>query len=315
MLMFQTTTAQAVGQATGNVTGVFANMGDKIIAALPNILTALIVFVIFYIVARVGKGLIALAAPRVRADTGVVLLLSRIYFYGVLILGLLTALPLTGLDVSALVAGIGLTGFALGFALKDVLSNLLAGIMLLMYRPFNIGDHIKMLEHEGVIQTIRMRDTVLRAYDGRLIIIPNTKLITEVVVNNSSIELAQEKIRASVDAEVDPTKTRDVMRRALDAATLNSSANNEGKQQVEAMVSLTKSDAQHHALEGCFWYDPRRTNTIAIKREVRECLLAAFAQSGINATILDDAKLPVVMEKPAEDSGGEKQVERPVLAE
>jgi hypothetical protein len=89
------------------------------------------------------------------------------------------------MNVSALVTGLGLTGFALGFALKDVLSNLLSGIMLLLYRPFNIGDHIRMGEYEGTIETIRMRDTLVRAADGRLIVIPNTKLITEVVVNNT----------------------------------------------------------------------------------------------------------------------------------
>jgi len=66
-----------------------------------------------------------------------------------------------------------------------VLSNLLSGIMLLLYRPFNIGDQIRMGEYEGIIETIRMRDTLVRAPDGRLIVIPNTKLITEVVVNNT----------------------------------------------------------------------------------------------------------------------------------
>jgi small conductance mechanosensitive channel len=113
----------------------------------------------------------------------VVLLMSRVYYYGVLVFSVVTALGAGGLNVSALVTGLGLTGFALGFALKDVLSNFLSGIMLLLYRPFNIGDRIRMGEFEGTIQTIRIRDTLVHAADGRLIIIPNTKLITEVVVN------------------------------------------------------------------------------------------------------------------------------------
>ncbi|MGH9902826.1 MAG: mechanosensitive ion channel family protein, partial [Pyrinomonadaceae bacterium] len=132
---------------------------------LVNIINCLFVFAVFIVVAWVGKRVIAHAAPRVKADTGAVLLLSRVYYYGILIFGLLTALPATGLDVSALIAGLGLTGFALGFALKDVLSNLVAGIMLLLYRPFRIGDQIKMGEFEGTIVTIRMRDTLVRAYD------------------------------------------------------------------------------------------------------------------------------------------------------
>ncbi|HZH33110.1 MAG TPA: mechanosensitive ion channel family protein [Pyrinomonadaceae bacterium] len=165
------------------LTEVFAELHDSLLRALPGMFRGVLVFLIFWLVAGVGRRFIALTAPRVRADTGVVLLLSRIYYYGILIFGIITALQAGGLNVTALVTGLGLTGFALGFALKDVLSNLLSGIMLLLYRPFHIGDEIRMGEYEGRIETIRMRDTLVRAPDGRLIVIPNTKLITEVVVN------------------------------------------------------------------------------------------------------------------------------------
>jgi small-conductance mechanosensitive channel len=167
------------------LTDVFTELHGSLLKALPGMFRGVLVFLVFWIVAAAGRRVIALAAPRVRADTGVVLLLSRVYYYGILIFGLLTALQAGGLNVTALVTGLGLTGFALGFALKDVLSNLLSGIMLLLYRPFNIGDQIRMGEYEGTIETIRMRDTLVRAADGRLIVIPNTKLITEVVVNNT----------------------------------------------------------------------------------------------------------------------------------
>ena len=164
---------------------VFTELHVSLLKALPGMFRGVLVLLVFWLVASIGRRVIALAAPRVHADTGVVLLLSRIYYYGILIFGIITALQAGGLNVTALVTGLGLTGFALGFALKDVLSNLLSGIMLLLYRPFNIGDQIRMGEYEGIIETIRMRDTLVRALDGRLIVIPNTKLITEVVVNNT----------------------------------------------------------------------------------------------------------------------------------
>ena len=167
------------------LTDIFLDLHKSLVGAAPHIFRGVLVFALFWLVAAVGRRVIARAAPRVRADTGVVLLLSRVYYYGILIFGLVTALNATGLDVSTLVAGLGLTGFALGFALKDVLSNLLSGIMLLLYRPFNLGDRIRMGEYEGIIRTIRMRDTVIEHEDGRVIIIPNTKLITEVVVNQN----------------------------------------------------------------------------------------------------------------------------------
>ena len=154
---------------------VFTKMHADLLQALPGMFRGVLVFLVFLLVAWVGRRIIALAAPRVRADTGAVLLLSRVYYYGILIFGIITALGAAGLNVTALVTGLGLTGFALGFALKDVLSNLLSGIMLLLYRPFNIGDHIRMGEYEGTIETIRMRDTLVRAAFGRLFINPKAK--------------------------------------------------------------------------------------------------------------------------------------------
>lgn len=165
--------------------GILEGFRAKVIAAGPAVLTGAAVLFVFWIVAAIGRRLIALTAPRVKADTGVVLLLSRLYYYGVLAFGFITALGTAGINVGALVAGLGLTGFALGFALKDVLSNFVSGIMLLAYRPFQIGDVIEMGEFLGTIETIRIRDTLVRTSDGRLVIIPNTKLITEVVVNHT----------------------------------------------------------------------------------------------------------------------------------
>jgi small conductance mechanosensitive channel len=175
---------------TPSLTGIAARLQGDLRVAVPLVLEGLLVFIAFWLVALVGRRLIAYAAPRAKADTSVVLLLSRLYYYGVLVFGAITALGTAGLDVRALVAGLGLTGFALGFALKDVLSNFVSGVMLLAYRPFHIGDLIEMGEFVGTIETIRIRDTLVRAEDGRLIIIPNTKLITEVVVNHSDARRA-----------------------------------------------------------------------------------------------------------------------------
>ncbi|HJR07673.1 MAG TPA: mechanosensitive ion channel domain-containing protein [Pyrinomonadaceae bacterium] len=206
-MFIQQPTPAPTPQPPPTLTEVFVELQNSLLRALPGMFRGALVFLVFWLVASLGRRAIALAAPRVRADTGVVLLLSRIYYYGILIFGIVTALGAAGLNVTALVTGLGLTGFALGFALKDVLSNLLSGIMLLLYRPFNIGDRIRMGEYEGVIETIRMRDTLVRARDGRLIVIPNTKLITEVVVNNTYArpELVDDQVAAPVARPTAPT--------------------------------------------------------------------------------------------------------------
>lgn len=183
--------SQTLYRAPHSLKELFETLRDRLLVAVPGLMVGVCVFAIFLIAAWIGRRLIARVAPRVRADTGAVLLLSRVYFYGILTIGLLIGMQATGLNITALVAGLGLTGFAIGFALKDVLSNLLSGIMLLIYRPFHIGDVMKMGEFEGMIETIRMRDTILRAGDGRKIVIPNLKLLTEVVIVSNQLTSPQ----------------------------------------------------------------------------------------------------------------------------
>jgi small-conductance mechanosensitive channel len=98
----------------------------------------------------------------------------------ILVMGLITALGTIGIDVSALVAGLGLTSFALGFALQDIIKNVLAGILILMYRPFRRGNYIQISGREGVVTDIDLRYTTLQV-DTHKILIPNANMFTETI--------------------------------------------------------------------------------------------------------------------------------------
>lgn len=246
---------------------------------MPGIVTGAMVFAIFLLAAWIGRLIIEYAAPRVKADTGVVLLLSRVYYYSIVIFGIITALSAAGLNVSALVAGLGLTGFVLGFALKDVLSNLVSGIMLLIYHPFRIGDQIRIGEHEGTIQTIRMRDTVVRAYDGRSIIIPNTKLITEVVINNTSAKLVRESVIVGVAPETDVKEARELILQVMEKIPAVAG-------RAETPVRVKNVDEASTQLEARFWFEPSHVNRIEIKNEIAEAIRQAFERIGIKLVAL-----------------------------
>jgi small-conductance mechanosensitive channel len=253
---------------------VFDQLRVRALGAVPGIVTGAMVFAVFLLVAWAGKRIIEYAAPRVKADTGVVLLLSRICYYSVIIFGIITALSAAGLNVSALVAGLGLTGFALGFALKDVLSNLVSGIMLLLYQPFRIGDQIKMGEHEGTIQTIRMRDTVVRAYDGRIIIIPNAKLITEVVINNTTSKLVREAVVVRLAPDADVKEARELILQVMERIPAVAG-------RTERPVRVLGTDEASTELEARFWFDPRHINRVEIKSEIAGAIEQAFDRVGI----------------------------------
>jgi small-conductance mechanosensitive channel len=93
-------------------------------------------------------------------------------------LGIITALGTLGVNITGIVAGLGLTGFALGFALKDSISNLLAGVMILLYRPFEVGDRIDVSGLSGTVVHVDLRYTELDN-DKERVLVPNAKMLTD----------------------------------------------------------------------------------------------------------------------------------------
>ena len=116
---------------------------QRIVTALPAIGSGAAVIVGFWVGAFVLQALAIRVGRRTGIESvGLSQLLSATIFWVVLGVGVVTGFGTMGINVSALVASLGLTGFAFGFALRDAISNLLAGVLILLYRPFRLGEHI-----------------------------------------------------------------------------------------------------------------------------------------------------------------------------
>ncbi|MEO5569243.1 MAG: mechanosensitive ion channel family protein [Gemmatimonadaceae bacterium] len=165
-----------------------ARLGASLVDALPRVILGLAVI----LVAFGGGRLIRAAVKRsVRAKSphaNLQLALGRIAMATSVILGLLVAATVifptfTSAD---LVSTLGLGSVAIGFAFKDIFQNFFAGILMLITKPFVVGDQISFKEFEGNVEEIQTRATYLRTYDGRRIIIPNGELyINSVIVNTA----------------------------------------------------------------------------------------------------------------------------------
>jgi len=145
---------------------------------LPRVIGVVVILVVFFILAKIAKRIINNTAERLKLDSNLTSLLARTSNITLMIFGLITALGTLGINVSALVAGLGLTGFALGFAMKDTISNLLSGVLILLYRPFELGNRIKVSGYEGIVISIDLRYTELDS-EGNKVLIPNSKLFTD----------------------------------------------------------------------------------------------------------------------------------------
>ncbi|MBT4011483.1 MAG: mechanosensitive ion channel [Planctomycetaceae bacterium] len=140
---------------------------------------ACLIMLAFYVVARILQSASMRVGASRHINQDLAEFMGRVVKVGVLMMGLVTALSNLGVDVSALVTGLGLTGFALGFALKDVISNVLAGVLILIYKPFVKSDYIKVKGHEGLVVSTDLRYTVLRDEAGAKLYIPNAMLFVD----------------------------------------------------------------------------------------------------------------------------------------
>ncbi len=145
---------------------------------MPRVIGVVVILVAFFILAKIVKRIIISAAERLKLDSNLTSLLARTSNITLMMFGFITALGTLGINVSALVAGLGLTGFALGYAMKDTISNLLSGVLILLYRPFETGDRIKVSGYEGIVISIDLRYTELDS-EGNKVLIPNSKLFTD----------------------------------------------------------------------------------------------------------------------------------------
>lgn len=162
--------------------------------------TALGIFVAFWILAFVLHRLVCRFGSRVPLNQDLYDFLGRVAKIALITFGVVTALGTAGVNVSALVAGLGLTGFALGFAFRDILSNLLAGVLLLLYRPFGRGDHISVTGLDGAVVHIDLRYTVLRGVDDKTILLPNSSLFTNpIIVSRPADQHPRTDVTATVE--------------------------------------------------------------------------------------------------------------------
>ncbi len=168
------------------------NTGVKIInetiSLLPNILLALLIFFAFLLLGVVGKSLARRWVQRQRKHQGIALLMARLVQTSILILGFLIALSVVAPSFKAgdLIKLLGVGTVAIGFAFQNILQNFLAGILLLLQEPFQLGDFISVIGIEGTVYDIQSRATIVSTKDGRRVFIPNAVLFTSPVAVDSS---------------------------------------------------------------------------------------------------------------------------------
>ena len=152
---------------------------------------------------------------RTKADPVAVDFTIRILRILGIVLAVLAAFAIAGVQVGPALAGLGLAGLAVAFAVQSILENFIAGIILLVRRPFRAGDQIRTSDFEGTVQDIDLRVTRLIDYDGVLTLIPNVDVYTNPVVNLTRRGKRRTVLTIGIDYRDDHDLAREVIRAAV----------------------------------------------------------------------------------------------------
>ena len=207
-----------VGQATEALAeGRVEQAADIVLAALgrfafENLLPALLVGLAFWVLYRVVQGVLRRTLQRARrVDAGVQQLILRFTRFTLLTIAAISVLAELGIAVAPFIAGLGIAGIALGFAAQDTVQNLIAGVTILLDRPFAVGDNIELHETFGTVEEITLRTTRVRTLDNEMAILPNSVVISEKVTNHSMLRALRVEVPFGIAYKEDPKEARRVV--------------------------------------------------------------------------------------------------------
>lgn len=253
-------------------------IGRDLMAALPNLVFGIVAFVLFVLLACGVRAGVQRITKNRRQSHSLSLLLSRLAYVAVLILGVLVALTivLPGFTPASLVSALGVGGIAIGFAFKDIFQNFLAGILLLLTEPFKIGDQIKYKDFEGTVESIQTRATAIRTYDGRRVVIPNAELFTNAVTVNTAYDKRRLQYDVGIGYGDDIARARQLMLEAMREV--------DGVLRDPAPEALVMDLAESSVnIRARWWVDPpRQADVLDAQDKVLEAIKNKLSAHGID---------------------------------
>src|SRR5688572_27436258 len=243
------------------------------LAGTPKLFTALVIFVLSLYLARVISNLLRRVLQRRRAPLGVIQLLGQLVLWSIIVAGAITALQ-QFFQVTAFLAGLGILGFTVGFALQDIMKNFASGVILLLQQPFHVGETIGVKGFDGTVLAIDLRATEMRAADGRVVILPNAEVLANPIVNYSRANHRRVDLSLNLSHTTEPGTVRQIL---LDAI-----------QNVPGFVSdpepvIVFNSLTDHALElnANFWIDVTKNDPLHAKDMALVNVKTAFNEQGI----------------------------------
>ena len=204
-------TLQEVADNPGIIRTYFENLIPDIISFALQVILA---FLIYAISAKVIKWVVKLVRKtmeRHEVDTGVVQFLTAIVRYGLYVVMLMTILSLFGVATTSVIAVLGSAGVAIGLALQGSLSNFAGGVLILLLKPFKVGDYIIQGGSEGTVYEISLFYTKLKTGDNKVVVVPNGTLSNNTIVNVSHMDRRRVDVVVGISYDADIRTAKDII--------------------------------------------------------------------------------------------------------
>lgn len=241
---------------------------------VPRLIVALIVFVATLLLSRPVTRAVKQTALKHIDNDEMVSVLSSIIRWSVISTGLLVALDQVNFDITGFIAGLGIAGITVGFALQDIARNFVAGLLLFARRPFQVGSAVKIGGFSGVVQEIATRDTMLRTWDGEQVIISNSSILENPITNYSALSLRRRTVIIGLGYGQNAQEAMDLFAEAMRQIP--------GVQGEPApSVCAEALDDSTMRLAARFWIDTKENNLVKVHSDVVVALSLAAEQSGI----------------------------------
>ncbi|MCG2651000.1 mechanosensitive ion channel [Alloprevotella tannerae] len=241
-----------------------------------RILVALIVFIVGRYVVKLLNRLFRHMLERGTIDPGVQSFLRSLVNIILLILLVLSVVGALGINTTSLAALLASAGVAIGMALSGNLQNVAGGIVILLFKPYKVGDYIEAQGNEGTVKEILLFHTIIQTVDLRTIYIPNGQMSTTVVINQSRSEIRRAQWVVSIQYGNNVTHAKEVIQKCLDAEPrlLREPTSEEGKPLDPFFIEVTNLNASSVDLTVCAYV--KRVDFLDVRFKMNEAIYAAI---------------------------------------
>ena len=176
-----------------------------------NIIAALIIFIVGKWLSRKIADLLGKLLEKNNVDSTLVSFLRNLIYYALVVVVVIAAIGKLGVNTTSFLTILGAAGLAIGLALKDSLSNFAAGVMLVLFRPFTIGDVVSTAGITAKVEKITIFNTIFCTPDNQMVIVPNNKIISDIITNINAKDTRRIDLVVGISYTDDMVKTKDIL--------------------------------------------------------------------------------------------------------